>query len=160
MWIGRRAYQQAIDDYTLAIAQQPELASAYYARGAALSELGEFEPAVRDLTRAAQIDPSDPGPVLVLSLIRSTSHDPKFRDGHRALELASRAGERSGWNSGLAWAALAAAHAELGQFRLAVQEQTKAIELSPRFEEFREQLRDYQQNKPWRHQPHAKSPSS
>lgn len=52
------AYHDAIAEFTQAIALNPELAQAHYARGVVYwRELNDYERAVRDFTRALEIDP-------------------------------------------------------------------------------------------------------
>ena len=52
-------YQQAIDDYTLAITIDPGDSTLHYARGSAYAELGEYQQAIDDYTLAIAIDPGD-----------------------------------------------------------------------------------------------------
>ena len=53
-------YQQAIDDYTLAITIEPGDSKIHYARGSAYAELGKYQPAIDDYTLAITIEPGDP----------------------------------------------------------------------------------------------------
>ena len=48
-------YDAAIEDYDRAIEFNPDRASAYYGRGAAYAELGEYKKAVIDITRSAKL---------------------------------------------------------------------------------------------------------
>jgi tetratricopeptide (TPR) repeat protein len=66
-----------------------------------------------------------------LANIWAEAADLKLRDGRRAIEAATKACELSHWNLPEALSALAAAHAECGEFDDAVRWQTKAAELSP-----------------------------
>jgi hypothetical protein len=85
-----------------------------------------------------------------LALLRAGCPDAKIRDGDNALEAARKA---HGLAKGPAeMAALAAAHAELGQFAKAVEWQEKAVGAAPEGakEPYRERLKKYQGRKPYR----------
>ena len=74
----------------------------------------------------------------------------KCRNGKKALELAEKAYK---WTQGpTEMSALAAAHAELGQFDKAVEWQTKALASAPAEAQnvFRKWLKEYQDKKPYR----------
>ena len=53
------AYEQAIDSYTKAVELQDDLADAYFNWGVSYYELGEFQLAISDLSRAIDINPYD-----------------------------------------------------------------------------------------------------
>jgi tetratricopeptide (TPR) repeat protein len=55
---NRQEYQLAVNNYSRAIARDPEYAQPYYNRGVLYyRELGEHEGAIRDLTRAIELKP-------------------------------------------------------------------------------------------------------
>jgi hypothetical protein len=56
--------------------------------------------------------------------------DPRFRDGPRAVALATRACELDGWKEPILFESLAAAYAEDGNFDKAVEWQQKALDQS------------------------------
>jgi hypothetical protein len=79
--------------------------------------------------------------------------DPKLRDGKRAVESATKACELTNWREPRFLHALAAAHAEAGDFDSAVQWQTKALAFATNPSENQEQrarLLLYQDKKPYR----------
>jgi tetratricopeptide (TPR) repeat protein len=80
------------------------------------------------------------------------------RDGKKALELAKKACELSQWNNAECLETLAAAHAELGNFKEAVKCQKQAIELGfddeDRLKKARQQLKLYEDSKPCRENVH------
>jgi tetratricopeptide (TPR) repeat protein len=51
----RQQPRSAVNDLSEAITRKPDLADAYFYRGAAYHDLGEFEDAIRDLDRAASL---------------------------------------------------------------------------------------------------------
>jgi tetratricopeptide (TPR) repeat protein len=83
-------------------------------------------------------------------LLRAGCPDATIRDGAKALEAARKAHDLSKGPAEMA--ALAAAHAELGQFDKAVEWQEKAIAAAPEGakEQYRERLKKYQDRKPYR----------
>lgn len=88
----------------------------------------------------------------------ATCPDAKFRDGPRAVELATKAGELSSWRLPSLIDTLAAAYAEDGRFDDAKKWESKAIEIwSTRWRNVeasikagRERLELYEAGKPYR----------
>ncbi|MFN7875589.1 MAG: tetratricopeptide repeat protein [Pirellula sp.] len=87
--------------------------------------------------------------------ILSTSPEDKARDGARALELGTKACELTNFSEAHLVSTLAAAYAETGDFDKAVEYAKKAVELgekeeSEQIDQLREELKSYQDKKPWR----------
>jgi tetratricopeptide (TPR) repeat protein len=84
--------------------------------------------------------------------LSAVSSDDSQRNGHEALRLASRACEATDFKWWQPVRALAAAHAELGDFEKAVDYAESAAELAPDDESptLRRQVASYRKNKPWR----------
>ena len=79
--------------------------------------------------------------------------DPRFRDGKRAVQTATKACELTYWKDAMILDTLAAAHAESADFESARKWQSKAIELLTDLSEkddFKKRLKLYQENKPFR----------
>ena len=85
-----------------------------------------------------------------LALLRAGCPDDNLRDGDKALEAAKKAHALTKGPAEMA--ALAAAHAELGQFDKAAEWQEKAVAAAPEGakEQYRERLKKYQDHKPYR----------
>ena len=62
-------------------------------------------------------------------MIMATCPESKFRDGKKAVQLATRSCELTQWKNPIILDTLAAAQAEAGYYDAAVKSQTKAIEL-------------------------------
>ena len=154
LWrIKKREYDNAIADLSEAIQRNPQCASAYFGRGAAWSGKGAFAKARADYTEAVRIDPKQSDAHSGLAWLLATCPDARLRDGKKAVESATKACELSQWKSPYAIGTLAAAHAESGDFDLAVKMQTKAIELLTDEKEkadFRTRLELFHQKKPYR----------
>ncbi len=111
---------------------EPKAAWAYARRGAVWRELHEYENAVADFTEAIRQDPEDAAAYTARAWVWATSPDAKARDGPRAFASATRGCELTGWKDADALGALAAAHAECGDFDQAVKREEEALALSPK----------------------------
>ena len=120
---------KAVADYTEALRLDPGIEMVHYRRGDAYHALGEYANAEEDYSAALARDPDYPNLLNTWARQLSTCPDPKFRDGERAVELATKANEKSGWKRPECVGTLAAAYAESGRFDEAVEWQEKALEL-------------------------------
>lgn len=113
---------------------------------------GDVRHAVPAYERAVRLDPKNMIATNVLAWVLATNAEQKLRDGKRAMELATKACELTGWKDQDALDTLAAACAETGNFDDAIKWQTKAHELSPAAQKADRQSRLdlYKQKKPFR----------
>jgi tetratricopeptide (TPR) repeat protein len=145
------------------------LSISYEKLGDAHSRLGQTARAMQAYQKGlhlradlAQVDPNDLQARRDLSIsynrlawLLATCGDDSVRDGKKAIELATKAGELVEWKDPDSFGTLAAAYAEAGQFQDAVKWQKKALEhlqgLSPAaIELFQGRLKLYQAGKPYR----------
>jgi len=128
-------------------------------RGDVLLALGRHTDAIADYEQAVKNIPEDDddlsGILNNLSWVLSTSPEDSVRNGDRALEAGLRACELTQYNKSHILSTLAAAYAELGQFDKAIEWSTKAVELGAKeeneqLEQLKEELKSYQDKKPWR----------
>jgi tetratricopeptide (TPR) repeat protein len=128
-------------------------------RGDVLLALGRHTDAIADYEQAVKNIPEDDddlsGILNNLSWVLSTSPEDSVRNGDRALEAGLKACELTQYNKSHILSTLAAAYAELGQFDKAIEWSTKAVELGAKeeneqLEQLKEELKSYQDKKPWR----------
>ena len=111
---------KAIADCDEAIRLDPKHVTSYRTRGISWHQQGKYDKACADLNEAIRIDPKDFGSCCELAWLLATCPDEKYRDGKRAIELATSACEVAGWKNPYGVCALAAAYAENGDFANAV----------------------------------------
>lgn len=100
-------------------------------RGCALLKLGEYRQAGEDFRDAIHLEPQFPNSYRHLAWLQSTCPEAEFRNGEQAVANATRALELTVWKR-IDWLeALAAAHAEAGNFAEAVKWQQKFVDDSP-----------------------------
>jgi len=125
----------------------------YHNAGSSHRDAGQFEQAISAYNKALEIDPNYVPAYNSLAWLYATAKEPRFHNGEKAVELALKACELSGWNDPNYLDTLAAAYARKGDFNNAVKCQEKAFV----FPEFKKnvvaQLRlvFYQERKPWVH---------
>jgi tetratricopeptide (TPR) repeat protein len=109
--------------------------------------------AVADYAEALRLDPNDFATFNSLAWLLSTCSDSHIRDARRALELAARACDLTGYKNHLCLDTLAAACAEGGDFTTAVRWLNRAVELTAgdtRFVEgYRARLKLFQEKTPY-----------
>jgi len=128
-------------------------------RGDVRLALGQHAEAIADYEEAVKNIPEDEddlsGVLNNLSWVLSTSPEDSVRNGKRALETGLEACELTQYKKSHILSTLAAAYAELGQFDKAIEWSTKAVELGAKEEneqldQLKEELKNYQEKKPWR----------
>jgi len=145
----------AIADYTKAIQLKADLYDAFTLRGICYGKKSRYEEAIADFTKALEKKPH----YLTyngLAWIFATSKNKKYRNGTRALELAQKAVQISRKANSLD--TLAAAYAEAGRFKEALETQEEALDLLRKqgsvpkedLARYDRHLQAYKSNKPWR----------
>lgn len=122
-------FEKAVADYSAALVLNPQMEMLHYRRGQAYHGLKEYAKAVDDFRIALEQDPEYTNLLDSLAWLLATCPDPKYRDGLKAVEYASKSNAK--WEGKMpdSLDALAAANAEVGEYGLAVQHQKEAIEL-------------------------------
>lgn len=150
--LSSKKYDDAIADYTKSIELDPTYNVPWNLRGKCWEAKKEYAKAVADHEKAAQLAGKQPfyaGYHTAVAMLRAACPDAKVRDGKKALEAARRAYDLAQGPNELA--ALAAAHAELGEFDQAVEWQAKAVETAPKAQkgQHEQRLKLYQDKKPY-----------
>ena len=135
-----------------AAVEGPDWGAAFLGRALAHRAYGEHAAMVADLERSLAMKP-DAAVAALEAFVLGTCPDARVRDGKRAVELAEQAKTLAGQDANMwVFVSLAAAHAEAGDFRAAVQYQKQAIEQAPEEEkpQLQEELRQLEGGKPIR----------
>jgi tetratricopeptide (TPR) repeat protein len=122
--------RKAIDTATKVLAQDPDNFAALRFRADAYLNIGKHAEAIADFEKALSQKDDDESLLNNFAWVLATSPDDKVRDGARALKLATKAAESSGYETPHILSTLAAAYAETGDFKNAVKWSEKAVELT------------------------------
>jgi tetratricopeptide (TPR) repeat protein len=147
----------AIADYDSAIALKQDDSSLYAQRGEMFYRSRDYAKALADWKKALELKQDEHATYNSLAWLLATSPDIKTRDGKKAIEYALKSCELSEWKVGEAIDTLAAAYAEAGDFKRAVEFEKKAIALMKpgvdATDEARARLELYQHRHPYREIP-------
>jgi tetratricopeptide (TPR) repeat protein len=147
---GISARQDAVEYYDELVRLNPKDSDAYFNRGSAWDDEGDFEKALGDFNEAIRLNPQSVDALNRRAWIRATCTDARFRDGAKAVIDATKCCELTDWNDASVLSSLAAAYAELGDFDRAVEWQKKTIELEPEDDDLVTQMEVYQSGKAFR----------
>lgn len=141
----------ALTDHRKEIQLHPDDPIAHNNCGFTQHALHRYDEAIEEYEEAIRLDPEHPNAHKNLAWLLATCADSDFRDGKRAVTSAQTAinlveEQQPNW-----FPILAAAYAEIGNFPEAIRWQQRAInECEEKPDVWDDQLRDYQQNAPWR----------
>lgn len=139
----------------------PTGAHTYAIRGRLQEGKKHFEEAVADFNEAIRIDPRCEHAHGHLAWLLATCPDARFRNGPLAVRHAETSCRLTNWKNVMNFQALAAAHAECGDFHSAIVWQHQSIELTSadqRDERDKEILALYESGKPYRQGHFSKRP--
>jgi tetratricopeptide (TPR) repeat protein len=128
-WQNKGDFNKAIADSDEAVRLDPKQAAFRRNRGIAWCGLGKYDKASADWKEAIRLEPKEFGSHCAWAWLLATCPDDKYRDGKRAVELATNACEMSGWTHAFGILTLAAAYAENGDFANAVKWQEEFLRL-------------------------------
>jgi protein O-mannosyl-transferase len=112
----------------LRVTPDPDKADVYANLGLAYNQLGKYEQALRNWTRAAELNPNSTEVLNNLAWLLATAGDVSAQDANRAIELAERACELTGHKEPGSLDTLAAAYAAGDRFDDAVTMARQAID--------------------------------
>jgi tetratricopeptide (TPR) repeat protein len=128
---ARCNFPGALADYEASLRLDPNVALVYQHRGVTRICVDDFAGSVSDFEQAIRLDPQMPHAYGGKAWVLATCPDGRYRDGGRAVELARKACELTGWRDPMFVEVLAAAVAEAGRFDEAVRFQEQAMALPP-----------------------------
>jgi tetratricopeptide (TPR) repeat protein len=144
----------ALADLNRAVKLGSKDPEAYILRGILHKIRHNYGESLTNYEKAIALEPANARSYDVAAYLLSVCPVPKYRNGHKAIELASKACELTKWENADHLQTLATAYAEAGEFDRAVEFERKAQELDPR-EVDGERLRLFEQRQPLRDLNHS-----
>ena len=156
----------AVNDANAAIIENPEFPMLYIIRGQILDMKGDCQAALSDFEKAMRFDPEHFNTSADIAWVLATCPEKKYRNGAKAYHLIDKALKSAETHENLK--IMAAAQAELGDFKTAISFMEKAIEklkqitpslkseeihLQKDLKRYQDQLKSYQNGHPWHSRP-------
>src|ERR1035437_2144862 len=150
--LRKSSFDEAIPRFQRALALDPRDAQTHNDLAVALAQKRRFEEAVAHFREAIGIDPQFAQAQSNLAWLLATSPETTVRNGAEALKLAAKAVDLSHGTDPSMLDALAAAYAETGRFREAVETARRALELTPQplAAALKMRIALYERNEPFR----------
>jgi tetratricopeptide (TPR) repeat protein len=153
-WYAKKDYDHALKDYDEAIRLNPIFAGSFTNRGNVWGAKKVYDKAIKDYDEAIRLNPKNVIALNNNAWFLAVCPGKRYRDGKKALELATRACELTEWKAPVLFDSLAAAYAETGDFDKAVEWVEKALKDAEYEKEFgdaaRERLKLFKDKKPFR----------
>ena len=154
LYLAAKQPREAIRRFTRALELDDNQFLSRRARSDAEISIGEHTAAIRDLEKALSLEPDNEGVLNNLAWLLATSPDDALRDGPRAIEIASKACEKTEWKQAHIISTLAAGYAEAGDFDQAKKYSRQAVYTGDSPPDVKQQLESelasYEAGKPWR----------
>jgi tetratricopeptide (TPR) repeat protein len=156
-YYAQKELDKALADYEQALKLDPKDVVALNNRANVWIDKGDYARALADFEAALGIEAEDVLTHNNLAWLKATCPDAKFRDGKKAIELATKACELARWRDAQGLDTLAAAHAEAGQFEKSIEAEERAIELATAQEkpQLEQRLKLYEAKQPYREEASA-----
>lgn len=147
---------ESIKYYSRLLEKDKKNLDAMEGRASVYLGMGKHAEAIADFNKAHDLAPERSEILNNLAWVLATSPKAKFRNGKRAIKLATKACELTEYKKAHVLSTLAAAYAETGNFKLAIEFSTKAVDLGKKLDDskikeaLQKELKSYQEKKPWR----------
>jgi len=153
-WAGKGDFDKAIKDYDASIKLDDAYAPAFVSRAQALAARKQYEKAIQDYESAIRVDSKEGAGLNGKAWILATCPDKQYRDGKKAVDLATIACELTKFKDAEYLDTLSCAYAEAGKFDEAIKWQKKAL-ADPEFAkaagpDSQAKLKLFEQKKPYR----------
>jgi Tfp pilus assembly protein PilF len=122
--------RKTIDMASQLLSRDPANVDGLRLRADAYLNVGEHENAIADFDKALAQDEDDENLLNNYAWVLATSPEDKLRDGAKALKMATKAAEATGYEIPHILSTLAATYAETGDFENAAKWSKKAVELA------------------------------
>ena len=144
-------FEKAVKDYTESLKLSGENPLVYANRGVAYEGLGDFAKAKKDYQQAEEIGGTVSEIANTVSWFYATCPSDNYRDGEKAIEMVTKACEKSEWEDASFIDTLAAAYAEQGEFKAAMKYANQAVELAEgaKKHEYKQRFTMYEMKKPY-----------
>lgn len=148
----KKDYSKAIDAMSVSIRLQPGAPAAYLLRCNLYECIEKDREALKDIEACLGLTPNNPMLITEVAMYLATSNDADLRDGQGAIDAATKACRTTDWKIEWPIAALAAGHAEVGDWKNAIHFQKEAIDKSSEDNRKRQEeiLRLYENHQPLR----------
>ncbi len=151
---NKKDYDRAIQDYDEVIRLDPKSKFAFNNRGVVWNNKKDYDRAIKDFDESLRLDPNFATALNNKAWLLASCPEKRYRDGKKAVDLATKACVQTKWKVPNTFDTLAAAHAEAGDFDMAVhweEEALKDMAYEKNFgAEARERLNLYKDKKPFR----------
>jgi tetratricopeptide (TPR) repeat protein len=158
--IGRTCHllgqtEEAVAHLDTAIELAPHDAAALTSRGDLLTDLGRYADAAADYERALELNANSADAYRSSAWLLATCPEEAVRNPELALQRAERAARLARHADAMTFDTLAAAQANAGDFRQAIETVRRAIEVAPPSERslYQDRLHMYRQSTPYRMSP-------
>jgi protein O-mannosyl-transferase len=121
-------FNEAIECFNTYEGLPEHMVEAYIYLGVAYTQLGRYKPAIQNFTKALDLQPNNCEALNHLAWLMATAPQITAEDANKAIELAERACELTGYRNAMILDTLAAAYATADRFEEAVTMANKAIE--------------------------------
>ena len=144
--------EKALNAYSEVLEIDEKNVAALQSRGDSYLNVGKHAEAIADFEKALVLRQEDSSLLNNLAWVLATSPDDPVRDGLRAIELATKACQLTEYKKSHILSTLAAAYAEAGDFKSAIEWSQKSVDMNDPMhrEQLMKELESYRNGKPWR----------